>query len=86
MLPHLAVLDQNTSNYGPNVKIGPKLWDLGFHIEIKREILKIFLFQTVKAYNFHIRHAASSNGPLLKYFKLWPWCENWPYIVGPRIS
>ena len=38
---------QNSSNYGPGIEISPMLWALGFHIEIKKEILKIFLSQTV---------------------------------------
>ena len=42
-------LYQNTSNYGPGVEISPMLWVLGFHIEITKEILKIFLSQTVRA-------------------------------------
>ena len=49
MQHHLVTLYQNTSNYGPGAEISPMLWVFGFHIKIKKEILKIFLSQTVRA-------------------------------------
>ena len=49
MQHHLVALYQNTSHYGPGAEISPMLWVFGFHIEIKKEILKIFLSQTVTA-------------------------------------
>ena len=43
------MLYRNTSNYGPGFEISPKLCGLGFHMEIKEEVLKIFLSQAVRA-------------------------------------
>ena len=42
-LMHLMTLYQNNSNYCPGSKIGPRLWGLGFHVDIKMEIFKNLL-------------------------------------------
>ena len=52
------------------------LWVFGFHIEIKKEIVKDLLVPNHEGESFHIWHVAVSSGVLPKYFKLWPWSGN----------
>ena len=63
MWHHLVVLYQNTSNYSPGVEISPMLWGLGFHMEVKKEILKN-LVPNRTGESFDIWYVASSSGPL----------------------
>ena len=44
----------------------------------KIEIFENLLLWNHKPYSFHIWYVASSNGPLQKLFKLWPWGQYWP--------
>ena len=52
MWHHLVALYHDTSNDGAGVKICPTLRGLGFHKEVKKEILKIFLTRTIRARAF----------------------------------
>ena len=65
---HLVALYQNASNCSPSVEIGPMLWVLGFHIEIKKEMFKNPLVPNRKDWSFDIWYVAFSGGPLPSLF------------------
>ena len=57
-----------------------------FYIELYRKNFKNLLVKNGKPQSLHIWHVASSQGPLQRLFKLYPWGQNWGHNRGHHFT